>query len=139
MVREGRWIDASTRMGLLCLSVQMLLSGCHAHKTPTATGEDVAAAQREAQREVAEARAEASKDVKSAAKIAGPASKDVAYAKATGAFDVAMARADGNHKIAAEKCLTLDAALQTACKDQSDKDYETAKAAAKAARTARQR
>jgi uncharacterized protein YceK len=125
-------------MALLCLAVQTLLSGCHSHKTPTATDQDLEAAQREAQREVAEARAEASKDIKSATKIAGPASKDVTYARATGAFDVAMARAEGNHKVATEKCLTLEAALQTACKDQADKDYETAKAAAKAARTARQ-
>jgi hypothetical protein len=125
-------------MAYLCISVPTLLTGCHSHKPPTATDQDIEAVQREAQREVADARAEASKDVKSATKIAGPASKDVAYAKATGAFDVVMARADGIHKVASEKCLTLEAALQPACKDQADKDYETAKAAAKAARTVRQ-
>ena len=47
--------------------------------------------------------------------------------------------ADGDHTVATEKCQTLQASLVQACKDQADADYETAKAAAKAARTARQR
>src|SRR5882757_774529 len=114
-----------------------LLAGCHPHKTPQTTAQDVEAAKQEAQREVEQARKEASKGIKSATKVSG-SSRDVAQAKAEGAYDIAMVKADGDHEVATEKCLTLQATLQQACKDQSDAEYETAKATAKATRVARQ-
>jgi hypothetical protein len=114
-----------------------LLAGCHPNKTPQSTAQDVEAAKQEAQREVEQARTEASKGIKSAAKVSG-SSRVVAQAKVEGAYDVAMVKADGDRKVATEKCLTLQASLQQACKDQADAEYETAKATAKATRVARQ-
>ena len=61
--------------------------------------------------------------------------------KARAALDMASARlrkAEGDHNVATEKCQTLQASLTQACKDQADAEYEAAKAAAKATRTARQ-
>jgi hypothetical protein len=49
-----------------------------------------------------------------------------------------MARADGVHKVATEKCLTLEPAAQQACKDQTDADYQAAANSAKAIRVAQQ-
>jgi hypothetical protein len=113
------------------------VAGCHPDKTPHATAQDIEAAKQEAQREVEQARKEASKGIKSAEKVSG-SSRDVAQAKAAGAYDIAMVKADGERKVATEKCLTLQATMQQACKDQADADYETAKATAKATRVARQ-
>ncbi|MDB6084889.1 MAG: hypothetical protein JWN43_2770 [Gammaproteobacteria bacterium] len=116
----------------------VLMAGCHPSKSPHATAQDVEAAQQEARSEVEKARAEASKDLKSAAKTTGSSTKGVAQAKAEGAYDIAMAKADGDHNVATKRCLTLEAAMQQACRDEADADYETAKATAKAARVARQ-
>ena len=107
--------------------------GCQKKPAPVAVP-DVAAAQLEAQREVAKAKLEAKNGVKSAVKIMGADSKDVARAKITGAFDIAMTRADGNHKVANEKCMTLEQSAQQACKDKADADYQTAVSQAKAVR-----
>jgi predicted small lipoprotein YifL len=115
-----------------------VIGGCHQKPPPVATPADVAAAQQEAQREVKQAQLEARKDVKSAAKVMGVDSKDVARAKVTGAFDVAMAHADGDHKVAIEKCLTLDPPAQPACKDKAETDYQSAVAKAKAIRVSQQ-
>jgi len=115
-----------------------VLAACHSHKTPQATAQDVEAAKQDAQRAVEQARIEATKDVKSALKTGGGNPRDVALAKATAAYDVAMIKAEGDHQVATEKCQTLQASMMQACKDQADADYETAKAAAKATRTARQ-
>jgi len=123
---------------VLLLVIAGTLGSCHKKAPPIATPEDVAAAQQEAQREVEQARVEAKKDVKSAAKIMGMDSKDVVRARITGAFDVAMAHADGDHKVALQKCMTLDPAAQPACKDQADADYQTMVAKAKAARVSQQ-
>ena len=123
---------------LSSVAMLMLIAGCHPAKTPHASAEDIDAAKQEAQHEVAEARAEAAKAVKSAAKTMGPGAKGVIDAKVTGSYDVAMAKADGDHKIAAEKCLSLPTDTQQACKDQAEADYETAKATAKTTRLARQ-
>jgi predicted small lipoprotein YifL len=115
-----------------------ICGGCHKKAPPVATPADVAAAQQEAQHEIDQAKVEAKKDVKSAAKIMGVDSKDVARAKVTGAFDIAMARADGDHKVAIEKCMTLEPSAQQPCKDQADIDYQSAVAKAKAARVSLQ-
>ena len=61
-----------------------------------------------------------------------------AAAHALGAFDIAMARADGEHKVAIERCLTLEPTAQQACKDQADADYQAAANIAKAIRVAQQ-
>jgi hypothetical protein len=103
-----------------------------------ATPADVTAAQQEAQHEIDQAKAEAKKDVKSAAKVMGPDSKDVARARVTGAFDIAMAHADGDHKVAIEKCMTLQPSAQQPCKDQADIDYQAVVAKAKANRVTQQ-
>ena len=116
----------------------VVIAGCHSHKTPQATAQDVEAAKQEAQHAVEQARIEATKDVKSALKTGGGNPRDVALAKATAAYDVAMIKAEGDHTVATEKCQTLQASMMQACKDQADAAYETAKATAKATRTARQ-
>jgi hypothetical protein len=114
-----------------------LIVACH-HKPPPTTAQDVEAAKQEAQHAVEQARIEATKDVKSAVKTGGGNPRDVALAKATAAYDVAMIKAEGDHTVATEKCQTLQASMMQACKDEADAQYETAKATAKATRTARQ-
>jgi hypothetical protein len=126
----------STTLGTL--AALALLGACHPDKAPQATTQDIDAVKQEAQHEVAEAQAEASKDLKSAAKVTGGDSAVVKEAKVTGSYDVAMVKADGDHRIAIEKCLTLQAGMQQVCKVQADADYEAAKTAAKATRLARQ-
>ena len=120
--------------GMAALTV---LAACHSHKTPQVTAQDVEVAKQEAQHAVEQARIEASKDVKSAIKTGGGNPRDVALAKATAAYDVAMIKAEGDHTVATEKCQTLPASMMQACRDQADAQYETAKATAKATRTAR--
>jgi hypothetical protein len=115
-----------------------ICSGCHQEPPPVATPADVAAAQQEAQREVDQAHIEARKDVRSATKITGEDSKEVARARVTGAFDIAMAHADGDHKVATEKCMTLEPSAQQSCKDKADIDYQSAVAKAKASRVSQQ-
>jgi hypothetical protein len=53
-------------------------------------------------------------------------------------YDVAVARADGDHKIAVQKCDTLEGHDQKVCKDQADADYDAAKANAKATKVSQQ-
>ena len=120
------------------LIVMGVCGGCHQKASPVATPADVEAAQQEAQHEVEQAKAEAKKDVKSAAKVMGVDSKDVARAKVTGAFDIAMAHVDGDHKVAIEKCMTLEPAAQQPCKNAADIDYQAAVAKAKALRVSQQ-
>lgn len=124
------------KVSVASLATLALMIGCHQNKTPQATAQDVEATQQEAQKEVAEARVEASKGVKSAAKTMGANSKGIVEAKITASYDVAMTQAEGDHKVAIEKCLTLQADLQPACRSDADAGFETAKATAKAARTA---
>jgi hypothetical protein len=119
--------------GMAALTV---LAACHS-KTPQVTAQDVEVAKQEAQHAIEQARIEASKDVKSALKTGGGNPRDVALAKATAAYDVAMIKAEGDHTVATEKCQTLQASMMQACRDQADAQYETAKATAKATRTAR--
>jgi hypothetical protein len=135
-MRQQKW----NRLALTAAVFVMLgiFGGCTQKQPPVATPADVAAAQEEAQREVEEARVEARKDVKSAAKIMGVDSKDVARARLTGAFDIAMAHADGDHKVATEKCMTLEPSAQQSCKDKADVDYQSAVASAKAKRVSQQ-
>jgi hypothetical protein len=133
-VRQHRWFRPLLVPVLATLG---LCAGCHQTKSPVVTAADVAAAQSEAQREVEQARVEARKDVKSAAKV-GTNSRDVALARVTGTFDIAMAHADGDHKVATEKCMTLQPPAQQSCKDQADADYQTAAASAKAIRVSQQ-
>jgi hypothetical protein len=119
------------------MAVLPLIVACH-HKPPPTTAQDVEAAKQEAQHSVEQARIEATKDVKSALKTGGGNPREVALAKATAAYDVAMIKAEGDHTVATEKCQTLQASMMQACKDEADAQYETAKATAKATRTARQ-
>ncbi len=135
-MQHPQWIQlASTAAVLVMLGI---LDGCHQKASPVATPADVAAAQQEAQHEIDQAKIEARKDIKSETKIMGADSKDVARARVTGAFDVAMAHADGDHKVAIQKCLTLEPAAQQSCKDNAEVDYQSAVAKAKASRTSQQ-
>jgi hypothetical protein len=135
-VRPQEWIRL---VPMAALSVMLgICGGCHQKPPPVATAADVAAAQQEAQHEIDQAQVEARKDVKSAAKIMGVDSKDVARAKVTGAFDIAMAHADGDHKVALEKCMTLEPSAQQPCKDKAEVDYQSAVARAKAFRVSQQ-
>jgi hypothetical protein len=135
-VQPQKWIRlAPTAAVFVMLGI---CGGCHHKPSPVATPADVAAAQQEAQHEVAQAQVEARKDVKSAAKVMGVDSKDVARARVTGAFDIAMAHADGDHKVAIEKCMTLEPSAQQSCKDKADIDYQSAVAKAKAIRASHQ-
>jgi predicted small lipoprotein YifL len=135
-VRHQDWIRIVSTSAVI--AILAILEGCHQKKPPVVTPADVAAAQQEAQHEVDQAKAEAKKDIKSETKIMGADSKDVARAKVTGAFDIAMAHADGDHKVAIEKCMTLEPAVQQSCKDNADVDYQSAVAKAKANRASQQ-
>jgi predicted small lipoprotein YifL len=136
-VQHQEWVQlASTAAVVVMLGI---LGGCHQKAPPVATPADVAAAQQEAQHEIEQAKLEARKDIKSETKIMGADSKDVSRARVTGAFDIAMAHADGDHKVAIEKCLTLEPAAQQSCKDNAEVDYQSAVAKAKADRASQQR
>jgi hypothetical protein len=134
-VKPQEWIRLAPTAAVL---VMLGICGCHQKPSPVVTPADVAAAQQGAQHEIEQAQVEARKDVKSAAKVMGVDSKDVARARVTGAFDIAMAHADGDHKVAIEKCMTLEPSAQQSCKDKADIDYQSAVAKAKAIRVSQQ-
>jgi hypothetical protein len=94
------------------------LAACNNAKSPDAAARDIAAANNSAAHEVADAQRDAQKDM------------------SADAYSVAVAQADGDHKIALQKCETLQGHDQQVCKDQADADYEAAKANAKAAKVA---
>ncbi len=96
------------------------LVACNNAKSPDAAARDIAAANNSAAHEVADAQRDAQKDM------------------SADAYSVAMAQADGDHKIALQKCETLQGHDQQVCKDQADADYEAAKANAKATKAAQQ-
>jgi hypothetical protein len=104
-------------MGMTAL---LAVAGCDSAKSPDKVADNVAAANQSASREVAQAQREQQKDMSS------------------DAYDVAVARADGNHKVAIQKCDSLEGHEQKACKDQADADYEAAKANAKARKVSSQ-
>ena len=97
-----------------------LLSGCNQAKSPDTAAHDIAAADRSAAAKVADAQRDAQKDM------------------SADAYNVAVAQADGDHKVAIQKCETLQGHDQQVCKDQADADYDAAKANAKAAKAATQ-
>jgi len=109
----------TTILSLAGMAALMLAAGCHNAKSPETAAKDIAAADRSAAHEVADAQRDQQKDM------------------STDAYDVAVAQADGDHKIAIQKCDTLQGHDQQLCKDQADADYEAAKANAKAAKVAR--
>ncbi len=98
----------------------VLMTGCNHAKSPASAAKDIAAANRSAAKEVTDAQRDQQKDM----------SADT--------YDLTVARADGDHKIAIQKCETLQGHDQQLCKDQADADYEAAKANAKATRVAQQ-
>ncbi len=103
---------------LVGVATLMLISGCDSAKSPDAAAKDIAAAQQSASAEVADAKHAEQKDLTS------------------DAYQVAVAKADGEHKVAVEKCETLQGHDQRVCKDQADADYDAAKANAKATKAA---
>jgi hypothetical protein len=96
------------------------LGACNSAKSPDSAAHDIAAADQSATREVAQAQREQQKDM------------------SADAYNVAVAQADGDHKVALQKCDTLQGHDQQLCKDQADADYEVAKANAKATKVAQQ-
>lgn len=64
------------------------------------------------------------------------AQRDAQKDMSADAYSVAVAKADGDHKVALEKCDTLQGHDQQVCKDQADANDEAAKANAKAAKVA---
>jgi hypothetical protein len=107
-----------TMIALVGLIALGSLAACNNAKSPDSAARDIAAAHDRAAQEVADAQRDAQKDMSS------------------DAYNVATAKADGDHKIALEKCETLQGHDQQVCKDQADADYEAAKANAKAAKVA---
>jgi len=98
----------------------VMLGACNNAKSPDTASHDIAAANQSAANEVASAQRDQQKDM----------SGD--------AYNVALAQADGDHKVAIQKCETLQGHDQQVCKDQADADYEAAKANAKATKAAQQ-
>src|SRR3974390_938429 len=135
-VQHQKWIRAASRAAFAVMLG--FFGGCHKKNPPMATSADVAAAQQEAQHDLEQAQIEAKKNVKSETKIMGADSKDVERARVTGAFDIAMVRADGDHKVAIQKCMTLEPPAQQPCKDKADAEYQAATAKAKADRASQQ-
>jgi hypothetical protein len=97
-----------------------MASACNNAKSPEAAATDIAAARQSAAEKVADAQREQQKDMSS------------------DSYDIAVARAEGDHKIAIQKCDTLEGHDQKTCKDQADADYEAAKANANANKVAQQ-
>jgi hypothetical protein len=105
-----------TVIALISLVALGSLAACDNAKSPDVAARDIAAANNSAAHEVADAQRDAQKDM------------------SADAYAVATAKADGDHKIALQKCETLQGHDQQVCKDQADADYEAAKANAKAAK-----
>jgi hypothetical protein len=97
-----------------------LLGACNNAKSPESAAHDITAANQSAATEVANAQRDQQKDM------------------SADAYNVAIAQADGNHKVAIQKCETLQGHDQQVCKDQADADYEAAKANANATKAAQQ-
>jgi hypothetical protein len=110
----------ATIFSLTGITAFMLLAGCNHAKSPETAAKDIAAANTSAAKEVSDAQRDRQKDM----------SADT--------YDVTVARADGDHKVAIQKCETLQGHDQQLCKDQADADYEAAKANAKATKVAQQ-
>ena len=96
------------------------LTACNNAKSPDAASRDIAEAHDAAANKIADAQRDAQKDMSS------------------DAYNVALAKADGDHKVAVQKCETLQGHDQQQCKDQADADYDAAKANAKATKVAQQ-
>ena len=102
------------------IATMAVLAVCNNAKSPDAAAKDIAAADQSAAAKVADAQRDAQKDM------------------SADAYNVAVAQADGDHKVAIQKCETLQGHDQQACKDQADADYDAAKANAKAAKVSSQ-
>src|SRR5882757_1600228 len=105
---------------IIGLMVLLAAAACNNAKSPDKVADNVAAASQSASREVAEAQREQQKDMSS------------------DAYDVAVARAHGEHKVATQKCDSLEGHDQKVCKDVADADYEAATANAKGGKVAGQ-
>jgi len=103
-------------MAGVAVATLAVMAGCNNAKSPDTAAHDIAAADQSAAAKVADAQRDAQKDMSS------------------DAYNVAVAQADGDHKVAIQKCETLQGHDQQVCKDQADADYEAAKANAKAAK-----
>jgi hypothetical protein len=108
------------RLSWVAVGALGALAACNNAKSPGTAANDIAAANRSAATEVARAQNDQQKDM------------------SADAYNVAIAQADGDHKVAIQKCETLQGHDQQVCKDQADADYEAAKANAKATKAAQQ-
>jgi len=105
---------------LAAIAAFAALAACNNSKSPSSAAHDIADARQSANTEVARAQTDQQKDMSS------------------DAYNVAVAKADGDHKVAIQKCETLQGHDQQVCKDQADADYDAAKANAKARKAAQQ-
>jgi hypothetical protein len=105
---------------IIGLTALLAAAACNNAKSPDKVADNIAAASQSASKEVAEAQREQQKDMSS------------------DTYDVSVARADGEHKVALQKCDSLEGHDQKVCKDLADADYEAAKANAKASKVAGQ-
>jgi hypothetical protein len=110
----------ATMLTLIGVASLGALGACDNAKSPDAAARDIAAADQSASHEVAQAQRDEQKDL------------------SADAYNVAVAQADGDHKVALQKCDTLQGHDQQLCKDQADANYEAAKANAKATKVAQQ-
>ena len=110
----------ATMLTVIGVAALGALSACNNAKSPDTASRDIAAANQSATHEVAQAQQEQQKDM------------------SADAYNVALAKADGDHKVALQKCDTLQGHDQQVCKDQADADYDAAKANAKATKAAQQ-
>jgi hypothetical protein len=109
-----------TKTSSVGIAVLALLAACNNAKSPDAAAKDIAAADTSAAQKVGDAQRNAQKDM------------------SADAYNIAVAQADGDHKVAVQKCETLQGHDQQVCKDQAHADYDAAKANAKAAKVATQ-
>jgi hypothetical protein len=110
----------ATLLALIGVASLGALGACNNAKSPDTASRDIAEANQSANHEVAKAQQDQQKDM----------SADT--------YNVALAQADGDHKVALQKCDTMQGHDQQLCKDQADANYDAAKANAKASKAASQ-
>jgi len=125
-------------LSIMALATLALTAGCDRAKSPQAARNDIAEARQAAAQEVNEANRDAAKDINAASQGLQDKSRELADSNAKAAYDVELARADGDHKVAIQRCMTLDGDAQKRCKDRADAEYDAAKANAKATRVAQE-
>ena len=110
-----------------------LLSACNQAKSPDQVAADTARAEQKADNEVAKAVDSASADLGKAADKVNDDLTSFNNDAARDAYKLAVAHADGERRVSLAKCEAASGDAQKTCKDQTDADFQAAKAQAKAA------